>query len=331
MNPELDTHAPGRASMPEPCTAPTATGFIFGDFELRGGKIFLRKTGNFATLDGALVREVAIWLGYHFVVRLKALLHRLIRRPGPAIWFTPDVPHPRYMVRTAAIWGGIRIAKSPREADVAFSFEDATVSPSRSPILNRHFNFGCNDISKSHVAAVFAEVFGYPLAIDPRHWTGEAVEKSEANGTHDGRIVQCPRDPLPDRTYQRLIDTIGADGFACDLRTHCINGVAVVVWVKKRSPSARFLPPNISATRHAPEAIFSDSELARISRFVKAIGADWCGLDVLRDEPSGRIYVVDVNKTDAGPLIALSLREKIASTAILANALLGMIEASAPV
>ena len=107
------------------------------------------------------------------------------------------------------------------------------------------------------------------------------------------------------------------------------NGRAVVVWVKQRAAGVRFLPPNISATRHAPEDIFSEMELGRISRFVKAMGADWCGLDILRDEASRRIYVVDVNKTDAGPIIALSLREKLASTAILANSLLGMIEASA--
>ncbi len=60
------------------------------------------------------------------------------------------------------------------------------------------------------------------------------------------------------------------------------------------------------------------------------IGADWCALDILRDR-DGRIYVVDVNKTDAGPIIALPMIEKLRSTAMLARALERMIAAPAPV
>ena len=48
--------------------------------------------------------------------------------------------------------------------------------------------------------------------------------------------------------------------------------------------------------------------------------ADWAGLDILRDA-DGRIYVVDVNKTDVGPIIALPCSDKIRSTALLARAL----------
>jgi hypothetical protein len=48
-------------------------------------------------------------------------------------------------------------------------------------------------------------------------------------------------------------------------------------------------------------------------------------MDILRDR-DGRIYIVDVNKTDAGPIIALPLGEKLASTAILADALLRMLQ-----
>jgi len=54
---------------------------------------------------------------------------------------------------------------------------------------------------------------------------------------------------------------------------------------------------------------------------------DWGGIDVLRDAQDGRIYVVDVNKTDMGPPIVLPLHEKMRSTAILAKALKAVIQA----
>jgi len=299
-------------------------GLALGDFALSGGRIYLRKTGNSAALDRALVAEVAIWLTYHAIVKLRAMLLAPARPRGPAIWFTPDLPHARYMVRSAARWAGIRIARTPQEADAALFFEDATLSVAAKPPAGRAFNFGCTDVSKSRVARTFASVFGYPLAVDPRTWAGDAVEKSELNGCHDGRIVRCPREPEAGKCYQRLIDTIGDDATAVDLRTQVVNGRAIAVWVKRRDPARRFLPPNLSVAHRAPDEIFSAAELSAIGRFARAMGADWCALDILRDR-DGRIYVVDVNKTDAGPIIALPMREKLASTALLADALLAMV------
>ena len=99
----------------------------------------------------------------------------------------------------------------------------------------------------------------------------------------------------------------------------------MIVWVKRRAADQRFLPPNLSVTMHEPANIFSPEEIASIGRFAVAMRLDWGGLDILRDRADGRIYVVDVNKTDAGPITSLSLRDKLRSTAVLANALLAMV------
>lgn len=298
-----------------------------GDFSLRGGRVILRKTGNSAVIDRALLAEVAIWVTFYVALRLQTgwtALRLRARGEQPvkrSIWFTPDVPHPRYMIRVAAIAAGFRVARTPSEADAAFFFDDATKSVPPPPGHAVALNFGCGDISKSRVARVFAVVFGYPLAVDPERWIGPAVEKSEANGTHDGRVVACPYAPVAGAVYQRLVDTVRADGFAYDLRTHVVGGVVVAAWVKQRSAAGRFLPPNRRATRHDPATIFSADELDRISVFATAMGADWAGLDILRDAADGRIYIVDVNKTDAGPIIALPLRDKLASAVVLGAAL----------
>ena len=51
------------------------------------------------------------------------------------------------------------------------------------------------------------------------------------------------------------------------------------------------------------------------------MGLDWGGLDVLRDRVDGRLYVVDVNKTDVGPVIALSWTDKMRSMRLLGQAM----------
>ena len=47
---------------------------------------------------------------------------------------------------------------------------------------------------------------------------------------------------------------------------------------------------------------------------------DWGGVDVLRDRADGRLYIVDANKTDMGPPIALNLPDKLKATRMLAQA-----------
>ena len=70
-----------------------------------------------------------------------------------------------------------------------------------------------------------------------------------------------------------------------------------------------------------PQDVFTDAEIERLGAFSRAMGLDWGGLDVLRDRASGRLYVVDVNKTDMGPPIALPFLDKIAAVSRLGRAL----------
>lgn len=296
------------------------------DFTFRQGRVQVKKTGADLKLDGVLIGEALLWLAYYLMILCVAGWRRLTRPPGPKIWFEPDTPRPWYLIRAAMTWAGMRLARSPAEADARVYFDDSTwgLFPGGGLPSEGLLNGRCRDVSKSHVAAVFEQVFGYPLALDPTTWVGPAVEKGELNGTHDGRIVQCPTAPQPGQCYQRLVDT--AEGaFIHDLRTPTVGGVPVVVWEKKKPGDNRFSIHNLSVRRLDPVAVYSAEELALIGRFCAAMGLDWGGLDILRDRPSGRIYIVDVNKTDVGPVIALSWRDKLASTGMLARALEGLV------
>lgn len=292
------------------------------DFQIQGRTVHVTKTGAIVRLDRTLFSEIGAWLTYYGPVRLKAMIENLLF-PGPRILFTPDVPRPWYLVSNAVGWSGTRVTSDPRLAVAAFYFEDSTVGVApRTPGLTC-LNGACTDVSKSRVADIFEAVFGYPLAVDPRRWLGLAVEKGEKNGAHDGRVVRCPRDPAPGKVYQRLIDTID-DGMAQDLRTPCVDGEPVLVFIKRRPNETRFANHNTSVALAAPRDQFSDAELDAIRRFNKAMNLDWGGLDILRDRHDGRIYIVDVNKTDMPPL-ALPFRDKMRSTRQLAAALRRMV------
>ena len=65
-------------------------------------------------------------------------------------------------------------------------------------------------------------------------------------------------------------------------------------------------------------------ELAVIGRFCAAMKLDWGGLDILRDRTDGRLYIVDVNKTDMPPL-RLPWTQKMRAVAILSRALGDMV------
>lgn len=133
---------------------------------------------------------------------------------------------------------------------------------------------------------------------------GEAVEKSECNGLHDGRIVACPCPRTEGKSYQRLIDS--SDGHTVrDLRTVIIGRVPRFVVVKTKPAADRFSIHNDTARFHARAEVFSPDETGLITRFAEAMELDWAALDILRDKDTGRICVVDVNKTDTGPAVDL--------------------------
>jgi len=295
------------------------------DFHYERGRILVKSTGVWMKNDLQLWSDIFRWLTYYAFVRVRGAWATLTKPAGPRIWFTPHRPRPWYVIWAATVWGGMRLARSPAEADAAFYFEDRTTATPPPPRHGRGFNFAVGDVSKTRVAQVMEEAFGYPLALDPATHVGEAVEKSEGNGLHDGRVVQCPLTPAPGKAYQRLIRTEGDDGWAYDLRTSCVGGRPVVVFVKRKPAATRFSIQNTSVLVKAPEEVFSPPEIAQLERFCAAMKLDWGAFDVLRERATGRLYIVDVNKTDTGPAVVLTWRDRARATRMLAAALSAMV------
>ena len=289
------------------------------DFVFEKGVVTVKKTGARLRLGPALIAEVWSWLVFYAVIETWRL--RTAFRRGPRIWFTPDRPRPWYLVWPVLHAAGARIARSPAEADSIFFFDDVTDSaPPDMRADTQRLNFDCESISKSHVAAVFEEVFGYPLSVDPAAWTGPMVEKSEQNAAHDGRILHGPCEARPGRAYQRVIDNRLDETLVEDIRCPTLAGEIPLVFLKRREIDNRFANANREVLLARPEDHFSEDELGRLAEFTRRMKLDWGSLDVLRDRADGRLYVVDVNKTDMGPPTALPFKSKLRAVRILAAA-----------
>jgi hypothetical protein len=296
------------------------------DFQFGWTSLTVRKTGARVPYSPSVIAEVTAWFRYFFTARAAVPIGSPF-----TIAFTPERARPWYLVWAVARLAGGRLTRDAGDADVVMHFEDQTISPNAPPGRlkpgARLINFGCDDVSKSRVAEVFAQAFGYPLAIDPATHVGEAVEKSEINGAHDGRVLNCPAPALAARAYQRLIDNRGLDlNHVDDLRTCTVDGKPVVVFIKRRPVSKRFQNTNSEVLMRTPEQMFSENEMSQIAAFMSGMGMNWGAVDVLRDRRDGRLYIVDANKTDMGPPIALPLADKMAATRKLAAAFRTFVE-----
>ena len=310
------------ASAPRDETTVTRWNWL-ADFEIAGGVLLVKKTGHRLRIDPPLVADFLTWLPYFGFVQGWRVLRAVRGRRGPKVAFLPDRARPWYLIWPVLQAAGVRIVEDVAEADIVFHFDDSTVSEAAPPpaaTTARLVNFACRDVSKSHVANVFEQVFGYGLAVDPATYSGPMVIKSEANAAHDGRIVEGPQTPEPGFAYQRLIDNEIDGGLVEDLRCVVVGGRVAALFRKRRPLERRFKNENVQAILDDPRNALSPEELDRIARFAAALGLDWGGVDVLRDRADGRIYIVDANKTDMGPPIALPLMDKLKATARLARA-----------
>lgn len=297
------------------------------DFQFGLTGLTVRKTGAHVPYSPSVLAETTAWFRFFFRWRSMAPVG-----PKFTIGFTPERARPWYLVRAVAHVAGGVLAKNLSEADVVMQFEDATTSahppPSDLKPGAKLINFNCTDISKSRVAAASETAFGHPLIVDPETHHGPAAEKSEINAAHDGRTVMCPKPAIPGRVYQRLVDNRGLDpNIVEDLRTCTIGGKPICVFIKRRPVTKRFQNTNVDVQLREPEQVFTVEELERIRVFCNEIGLEWGGIDVLRDRNDGKLYIVDANKTDMGPPIALNLADKITATRKLARAFSDFISA----
>lgn len=273
------------------------------------------------------------------VVKINAYLlaqkykRALTRHAPPAsLAFYPQPSGPWYNAWLAARMGGIEIVKNTAEADVVFVFDDKTESGAgetlNSALKAKAINHRINDISKTHVAKIFEQVFNYSVEIDPLTYHGKAVQKSDINATHDGQVIECPLSPediRADSVYQKLVDSTFDGSRAEDLRMAYVGGEIPVVFHKYKLLEKRFGTDYEHVDVWSADKAFSKEEQALLIKFCEAMGLDFGAVDVMRDKHDGRLYVVDVNKT-CMPVLCLSQKSQRAAFRKTSEALVRLVE-----
>ncbi|MEM8616478.1 MAG: hypothetical protein AAGF20_06035 [Pseudomonadota bacterium] len=293
------------------------------DFKYEDGAWLVKKTGHRVPATRELANDIFTWLTFYTLAQSWRTWRRLTGHKRPTIAFFPEKPRPWYFIWPVMHVSGAKLISDVSKADIVFQFDDATTvdhTPPKTKAGATLVNFECQDISKSRVASAFDRAAGYSLAVDPLTYEGRMVEKSEKNACHDGRILEGPTPPQPDKTYQVLVDNEIEGGLIEDLRCCICGGSPAVVFRKRRAIDRRFLNENAEVVLDTPENCYSPEEIVIIERFAEEIGLQWGGVDVLRDNASGKIYIVDANKTDMGPPVALNLGDKLKSTRRMAKA-----------
>ena len=254
------------------------------------------------------------------------------QKPYAKLAFYPQPSGPWYNAWLAARMGGVEIVRNALEADVVFVFDDKTESDTGKTLppelKSKAINHRIDDISKSHVGTVFKEIFNYSVDIDPLTYTGKAVEKSDANATHDGQVVDCPIAAefiKPQSVYQKLIDSTFDGSRSEDLRMAYVGGEIPVVFRKYKLIQKRFGTDYDHVDVWTADEAFSKSEQSQLIKFCDAMGLDFGAVDVMRDKHDGRIYVVDVNKT-CMPVLCLSQKEQRRAMRLIAGSLLKLID-----
>jgi len=303
---------------------------FFGDYKIDGNQLVAKETGAHIPLTPGFALDVFRMASFVWVINaLRATRVVKGREPRARISFFPKKPRSYYAIWPVCQLADVKIVDDPAQADLHFYFEDREflTMPRTAPSQKPAFNIGCYDIRKSVVSRVFEEVFGYSVIVDPLTHQGPAVEKSEANGKHDGRIVMCPiAEPKHGQVYQRLIDNTFDGGEHVDIRTPIVNGKIPFVYLKRRTSNLRFSNDNHRVDLVDTSVMLSQTEQRQIADYAKAMALDFGGLDVLRDRLDGRIYIVDANKTDMGPPSALSGPDKLKAMRGLADAFATMVD-----
>jgi hypothetical protein len=228
--------------------------------------------------------------------------------PPRTIFCYPDRPAPTHMLEYMRQAAGWDYASGPETADWCVLNQDVTWLrlPEDDPWAEASWtwiNGRCRDISKRTVQRTFAEVFGYPLAIDPLTYQGVCLRKNNRNYVKDAVMLQCPIPPseLDDQyVYERLIESrLPALGVLELLRVSVVDrNIASVS--RKIHPDWISSGPLDESTIDLeivyPASVFTPMERTQLAAYCDAMALDFGSLDVLRDiAGDGRIYVVDTN------------------------------------
>lgn len=249
----------------------------------------------------------------------------------PRIITYPDYPSKKTTIYKIAQTLGYRLSNKPlSSSEAVLFFEDKTTKHSASDAFlhqqKRVLNLKCTDISKVKVDEVHQRIFKYNTFVDPATHHGKAVLKSDENAMHDGEIIDCPQENLPkNKVVQVVIDNSIDSNTVMDYRIALIGNQLPVAYKKFKSMEKRFTNDVHRSELIDLHSFFSREEQQLILEFAQAMELDFAEFDVLRDNTSGKMYIIDVNTTPYGPPAELPPHDRSKAVEALSKAFLELI------
>jgi len=201
--------------------------------------------------------------------------------------------------------GGCELTNDPAsdwDYAVHWNYNDTKIPPLELCSTDKRvFNINCTSTRKDYTDKVFEDIFGYSIDADT-HKIGRCIKKSVHQSTHDGVIVETPCKKKKGFVYQKWIDNRINKEWIRDIRVPIFDGTIPMIFIKDRVSTSMFITwtgKRVYSLDPA-EKHLTAREAAKILEFSKAVGLDLGELDVLRDNSTGLIYVIDVNDTPGG-------------------------------
>ena len=182
------------------------------------------------------------------------------------------------------------------------------------PIINENLL----NIKKDFLDEKFKEAFGYSVMVDPTKHRGMVYVSSTQNAIHLHKLIQCPiqewqvdRKVRPSnqgephyRIYKRWIDTRISPDTIRDFRIVIMGGRVVYLMEKHLDYTCVSHPKKGKKFEvyghNTMDKFFSKEEQNQIREWIDLMGADFGEADILRDNSSGLMYIIDKNPIPAG-------------------------------
>lgn len=227
------------------------------------------------------------------------------RQPAgaPVVNFYPMRPGPNSSMAHLLARFPVRIGHSARGESLTFFWDTGTYSTPRqvAQLPANALNRRCVDIGKETVDRLWGEAAGYSITVDPTSHEGPMVEKPEINALKGATIIDGPIErPRKGMVYQLLIDSRSSDTRILHLRAVVIGGRILFTYNKSR-PYPQYFKGTEFTEPAATTDFLSDAEIATVERFAGLIGMEYGEMDIVRDRPTNRIYVVDTNRNPVRP------------------------------
>ncbi len=188
---------------------------------------------------------------------------------------------------------------------VHWNYKDINTTPDKllhdkRLVINRNLN----NVSKSYVDKMFTQAFGHSSMADTTK-IGYCVRKGENQSAHDGAFVRTPCKKEDGYIYQTLIDNRISEDMVSVTRIPVFFGEIPFLLLKTVNVKGIFENTksdiHLYSTGNIREYLTYD-EIEKIKLFCSLSGSDVVDLDALRDNSTGKLYIIDINNI-AGSMI----------------------------